>query len=199
MTAQGARRRPKVRTMVIAAVGAVLVLGVGALVVSNIMNSGRVDPSELTITPQPKAVPANEPVVAAPTDADFASVVDVTADLSGMFVGDIADVRGRTQGEQKMPPAAEPDACLLEWAKANLAPLAATGAYQVVDVCGRATAVLAGPLGADTKVLVYGALEADAPAGMLQVMGESTSEKMAFAAVRSADEQAQLIATAVLP
>ena len=155
--------------------------------------------SERIIVPQPPQIPVNGPSVAAPEGTDFTIIEEVSEEFAPGFAGDIIDVRTRVGQKEKPGPATVVDGCLLEWAKANLEVLATAGAYQVVTVCERPTAVLAGPAGADNKVLVYGSLEDGAPEGMEQTLAESTSDRMAFVAVRTADGRAQLLAAAELP
>jgi len=156
-------------------------------------------PQYETIESAPPKVPAGEPAVEAPTDADLDTVVDVTDELTTGFSGDLGLVRTDAQKGEPAFPYTETDACLLDWAKENLAMLAADGTYEVITVCDRPTAVLAGPAGADSKVLVFGALEEKAPTGMKEILIDSPHDRMAFAAVRSADGKAQLLATSELP
>ncbi|WP_311245428.1 MULTISPECIES: hypothetical protein [unclassified Microbacterium] len=190
------RRRP---ILIGAAVIATAAL-VGGIVLANVLGPERVDPQSVEITPQPQQVAANEPVVAAPEDADLTAVEVISDDLVSGFGGDVIDARSRVQDDSAtMLEVATDDECLTEWAKANIAELAASGAYQVIDICDRPTAVLAGPAGSDSKVLVYGSLEDTAPDGMRAIIAEATSTKVAFAAVRTTDGEAQLLATAVLP
>jgi hypothetical protein len=200
MTARSERsgRRPGKKTLLIgaAAVAVALVAGVGITVA---LQPERVDLSKVKIQNHPQQVAANEPVVAAPAGAEVTAVKDVTAEFSSVVVGDLVDARSRVQHKQLPSPIAVVDQCLSDWSKANLAALAVKGAYEVVEVCGRPTLVLAGPAGADSKVLVYSSLEKSAPAGVKQLLAESTSNRIAFAGVRSTDDKAQLLAVAVLP
>lgn len=189
------RRRP----ILIGAAAIAAAALVGGVVLVNALSPERVDPESVAITPQPQQVAANEPVVAAPAESDLSQVEVVSDELVSGFGGDVIDARSRVQEDATTAlEIVTDDECLTDWATANLAELAASGAYQVVDICGRPTAVLAGPAGSDSKVLVYGALEEGAPVGMRDIIAEATSTKVAFAAVRTADGQAQLLATAVL-
>lgn len=196
------RRRPSRRVLVTGA-AAIVVAALGTGVIVHQVNAPNVPASLATQVPRPSQIPVNAPVAAAPADATLTSVVDVTSSFRSDFAGNVADVRSRVQGDAQRVPTIEEDACLTEWAKGHLPELAARGAYEVLDVCGRQTAVLAGPAGADAKVLVYGALEKTAPAGAKALFGKSTSNRLAFVAVRSddadPDSQAQLMAAAVLP
>jgi hypothetical protein len=131
--------------------------------------------------------------------AKLAQATDAAGELTATLAGDLGNVRSRSQGEQVSPPQLVPDPCLLEWGKTNLAALAATGAYEVVDVCGRPTAVLAGAAGTDSKVLAYGALEKSAPEGMRALIADSQNGHVAVAGVRSVDGAARLLAVAMLP
>lgn len=199
MSAVEERRLTRKRRVVIGVAAGLAATLVAGVTLTSVLAPERVDPSEVSTEYQPPRVAANDAAVAAPADADFAEVEDVTDELINDFTGDISFARSTVQGGEEKFPYAEPDQCLLDWAKANLAELAAKGTYEVVTVCDRPTAVLAGPDGADTKVLVYGALEDTAPEGAMQLIGESEHDRMAFAAVRSADGKAQLLATSELP
>lgn len=190
------RRRP----ILIGAAAIAAAALVGGIVLANVLGPERVDPESVVITPQPQQVAANDPVVAAPEDADLTTVEVISDDLVSGFGGDVIDARSRVQDDSvTMLEVVTDDECLTSWAKENLAALAEAGAYQVIDVCDRPTAVLAGPAGSDSKVLVYGSLEDTAPDGIRDVIAEATSTKVAFAAVRTTDGEAQLLATAVLP
>lgn len=196
------RRRPSGKTLVLGA-AAIVVAALGAGIIVHQATGPNVPKSLATQVPRAPQVAANDPVVAAPAGADVASAIDETGSFTRDFAGNVVDVRLQVQGKQKPAPTVVDDQCLSDWAKENLAALAPNGAYEVVEVCGRPTAVLAGPAGADSKVLVYGAIQESAPAGMKSLFAESTSNRMAFVAVRS-DEQdpaqrAQLMAAAVLP
>ena len=160
--------------------------------------SERVAPPEQAQEYQPPRIAADEPAASAPTSTDYSSVVDITGELLGDFSGDLSFARTLEQGEDVYP-YGEPDTCLLEWATANLEALASAGTYETMTICDRPTLVLAGPDGADTKVLVHGAREDTAPEGARQLIADSTHDRMAFVAVRSADGMAQLLATAELP
>jgi len=186
------RRKRTVAAAVVAAVVAVV-----AAVVWVGLTPDEVTQPEPPDAYQPLSVPADDPVLAAPEDTDYADVVDVTDEVLPVFSGDLSVVRAQLQGDDAFP-YGEPDQCLLDWVSANLQELSARGAYEVMTVCDRPTLVLAGPDGADAKVLVHGAMLDGAPAGARQIIGESTSQRMAFAAVRSADGKAQLMATAEL-
>ncbi|CAM5533613.1 hypothetical protein [Leifsonia shinshuensis] len=159
----------------------------------------RVDPTTVTIKTGPQQVAANAPVAPAPTTAKLAQPSDATGELTATLSGDLGNVRSRSDEQQAAPPQLVPDPCLLEWGMTNLAALAGTGAYEVVDVCGRPTAVLAGSAGADSKVLAYGALEKSAPEGMRSLIADSRNARVAVAGVRSVDGAAQLLAVAMLP
>lgn len=158
----------------------------------------RVSPAEVSTEHQAPRIAADHPVAAAPAETEYTTVVDATSELLPVFTGDLSYARTLAQGSEQFP-YAEPDQCLLDWATANLAALSETGTYDVLMVCDRPTLVLAGPEGADTKVFAHGALTDTAPAGARQLVGESTHDRMAFVAVRSADGKAQLLATAELP
>ena len=158
----------------------------------------RVTPSSEEAEYQPPRVAANAPAASAPASTDYGTVADITEQLIHEFSGDLSFARSTEQATESFA-YGEPDACLVEWASANLAGLAETGVYEVMTVCGRPTLVLAGPDGADSKVLVRAALEETAPAGARQIIAESVHDRMAFAAVRSEDGKAQLLATAELP
>lgn len=193
---RGNRRRSVV---IGAAVIAAAVLVGGGIALTNVLGPEKVDPETVVMSPQPPQVAADDPVVAAPEEADLTKVEVISDDLAGGFEGDVIDARSRVQDASTTTlDVVTDDTCLTDWAKANIAQLAATGAYLVVDVCGRPTAVLAGPAGSDSKVLVYGSLEDTAPDGMRELIAEETSTKVAFTAVRTTDGEAQLIATAVL-
>jgi hypothetical protein len=199
MTARSKRsgRRPGKKTVLIgaAALAVVLVGGIGIAV----FQPERVDLSQVKIQNHPQQVAANAPVVAAPAGAKVATPKDVTSEYASVVAGDLADARNRVQHKQLRPPVVVVDACLSNWAMANLASLSTTGTYELVEVCGRPTAVLAGPAGADSKVLVYSSLEKSAPSGMKQLIAESTSNRIAFAGARSVDDKAQLLAVSLLP
>ncbi|MCY1718458.1 hypothetical protein OVA26_16100 [Microbacterium sp. SL62] len=187
------RRRPILIGVATFAVAAL----VGGLVLANALGPERVDPASLVITPQPQQVAANDPVVAAPATADLSQVEVISKDLQSGFGGDVLDARSRAGSDAGVTAVQidTDDTCLEDWAKQNLAQLAASGAYEVVDVCGHQTAVLAGPAGSDSKVLVYGALEETAPAGMREIV-TADSAIMTFVAVRTVDGKAQLLAAA---
>lgn len=203
-TAEGRseRRRPSRRTLVIGAV-AIVVAALGVSIIVHHATGPNVPKSLATQVPRPSQIPANAPVAAAPANATLTDLVDVTDYFRSDVAGNVADVRSRVQGGAQQVPTVEDDACLTEWAKEHLRELAPHGTYEVLEVCGRETAVLAGPAGADAKVLVYSSLEKAAPAGAKALFGESTSNQLAFVAVRSDDrnpsDQAQLMAAAVLP
>ncbi|QNE37909.1 hypothetical protein [Leifsonia shinshuensis] len=181
------------------AAATVLVGGAIAAIVMFASQPHRVDLATVTIKTGPQQVAANAPIAPAPATAKLAQATDATSELTATLAGDLGNVRSRYQGEQVSPPQLVPDPCLVEWGKENLSALAGTGAYEVVDVCGRPTAVLAGAAGADGKVLAYAAIEGSAPERMKQLIAESRSAQVAVAAVRSANGAAQLIAVAVLP
>lgn len=149
---------------------------------------------------QAQQVPVTDPIAAAPagTNTSF-GITDVSLELAGQFAGDLGAARSTATGKEAPQIVALQDDCLAAWATENLGALAAAGAYQVVDVCDRPTVVLAGAAGADTKVLVHAAAEIDGGDAIAQILHRSTSNRMAFTAVRSHDGQAQLLAAAELP
>lgn len=196
------RRGPSRKTLVIGA-AAIVVAALGTGVIVHQATGPNVPKSLATQVPRPSQIPANAPVAAAPADATLTSLVDVTGSFRSDVAGNVADVRSRVQGDAQQLPTIEADTCLTAWAKGHLPELAARGVYEVIEVCGRKTAVLAGPAGADAKLLVYGALEKAAPAGAKALFAKSTSNRIAFVAVRTGDKdpaaQAQLMAATVLP
>ena len=192
-------RRWSTKRLVITGAAAVAAVALVAGVGLHATFGPNVAPSEYVPRDQPEQVAVNGPAAAAPADADTTQVTDVTADLVTEFLGDLENVRSRATEKKSANVVAEHDQCLADWATAHLAELAAVGTYAVVDVCDRPTAVLAGPAGADSKVLTYGALEETAPARMPETIATSTSNRIAFTAVRSTDGEAQLLATAELP
>lgn len=190
---EGRRRDRKIGFGIVAASAAMLV---GGSVLSTALNPP-FEPQYTAPEFQPPRVASSDPVMAAPENTDFTTVVDVTDEVSSMFSGDLIDVRSQVQTESATTIEMVTDRCLWEWAAENLEAFAVDGVYEVMTVCGRPTAVLAGPAGADTKVLAYGALEATAPEGMRQLLAESTSDQMSFVAMRTSDDEAQLLAVAV--
>lgn len=186
------------RNIIVGAAAVVAALAVALVVYLNVASTF-VPQYAAPADPAGPKISSNDPVAAAAEDADLTDVVDVTAKVSSMFTGDLGVTRTDVQGGAEKYPYTVDDECLLEWAKSNITTLAPTGTYEVVTVCGRPTAVLAGPASADSKVLVYAAAEDTAPAGMRELLLESTSDRVAFAAVQSADGEAQLLAASPLP
>jgi hypothetical protein len=194
-----AARRLGKRSILIRAAAATLAALVGGILVFTLQPE-RVDPASVTIDQVIEKVALDAPVAPAPAGADVTTpAVDVTAEFAEGFRGDIVSARSTWTEKAASTVITETDQCLLDWSKENLGPLAAEGTYAVLDVCGRATAVLAGKAGVDSKVLVFAVAEKEAPAEMKELLLESTSNRMAFSAVRSADGKAHLVAAAVLP
>ncbi len=183
--------------------GLLVLAGLGTVTAVNVFGPERVPDSEIALPEnQPLQVAQNKPVEPAPADADFTEVVDVFDEVARVFQGDLRDVRGQVLPEEQQAGANVPvvtavhDECLQEWAQKSLPVLAEGGTYAVLTVCDRDVAVLAGPTGADSKVLVYGSLEDSAPEGMRETLAESTASEMALVALRTADGKAQVLMAA---
>lgn len=185
-------------TLVAAAAVAVLTtagITVSAIVTEQAIAPRRVDPSTVKITPRPDPVSLTAPVEKATATAGV-DVVDETPTYAYSFAQDLVSARTTWTKETAANVEATSDTCLSGWALEHVVELAAAGTYDVVDVCGRPTVVVAGPTGVDDRVLVYRALEDGAPGAAKDVLLTSTSTSMVFAAVRSSDGAAVLMAAA---
>lgn len=194
------RRRPWARPTLIAAAAVAMLAMVGVAVGTQIVSEQaiaprRVDPSTVKITPRPDPVTLNAPIEKASASAGV-DVVDVTGTFAYSFAQDLVSARTTWSKKPAGDVDATSDACLTGWALEHVVELAAAGTYDVVDVCGRPTVVVAGPAGVDDRVLVYRALQDGAPGPVQDVLLGSTSTSMVFTAVRSADGAAVLMAAA---
>jgi uncharacterized protein YkwD len=188
-------RRWLLPTLIAAAAIAVLATTVGTIATEQAIAPRRVDPSTVKITPRPDPVSITAPIEKA-TAAASADVVDETATFAYSFAQDLVSARTTWTKKPAANVEASVDDCLTGWAREHVLELATAGTYDVVDACGRRTVVVAGKAGVDDRVLVYRALEDGTPDAVRDVLLSSTSTSMVFAAVRSADGAAVLMAAA---
>lgn len=148
---------------------------------------------------QPEQVSYGD-TAAAPAGTDTsAGVVSIFDEHEVSFGGNVGAARDMKMGEYTGQVLAVEDECLTNWATEHLGELATAGTFATLDICDRPTLVVAGPAGINTGNLTYAAAEPTAPSGAADVIINSSTNRMAFTAVRSSDGEAALLATAELP
>jgi hypothetical protein len=200
----------RIKTFRRAALGLVVVaaLAAGGIAIANEVRLAplRVTGHKVSLVPGPLQVAANESIPAsAPLEATE-TVVEDTADFAFSFTQTLESARDRIDKKisSKNSPSitAVADECLSTWATEHLREYAGTSQYDVIIVCGRATAIVVGSSGVDDRVLVYGAIQKDAPENVTRVRSvliDSKATQMAFASARSSDASTVLMVAAALP